>query len=165
MKTRSLPSYLSALKKATPGACLSVLLLCFAFIPSAEAGAVTASVAVRAVVLPRASIKIIREPATITVTHEDIVKGYVDGGQPSLIEVRSNSRSGCVLTVDGGGPFKETEMTLEGRTVTVGPQGGMIIVRVLGRQIVPLKYRFILGQDSRPGTYPWPFTLSVSPLE
>ena len=62
-------------------------------------------------------------------------------------------------------PFKEAEVTLQGHTVVVGRQGGMIVLKSLGRQVLSMRYRFLLANDTRPGAYPWPFSLSVSPLQ
>ena len=137
-----------------------------AWAPPVRAGVVTASITVRAVVLPFATVKTIHEPATLMITEEDIRKGFVDDSSPSLIEVRTNNRRGCILTLDAGeGPFKETEVTLQGNSVVVGRQGGMIVLQTFGRQVVSMRYRFLLAHDTRPGTYPWPYSLSISPLE
>jgi hypothetical protein len=137
-----------------------------AWVPSVQAGAVTASIAIRAVVLPFATVKTVHEPAMLTITKEDVRKGFVDDGSTSLIEVRTNNRSGCLLTLDAGeSPFKEAEVTLQGHTVVVGPQGGIIVLERIGRQVVSMRYRFLLAHDTRPGTYPWPYSLSISPLE
>lgn len=131
-----------------------------------QAGTASASVTVRAVVLPIAVVKTVLEPATLTITEEDVRKGFVDGSSPSLIELRSNSRRGCILILQAGdGPFKEAEVTFLGRTVVVGRQGGMLVFPVFGRQIVSMQYRFLLAHDTHPGVYPWPFSLSAGPLE
>lgn len=136
------------------------------WVPPVRADAVTASIAIRAVVLPFATVKTVHEPAMLTITEEEVRKGFVDDGSTSLIEVRSNNRSGCILTLDAGeSPFKEAEVTLQGHTVVVGRQGGMIVLERLGCQVVSIRYRFLLAHDARPGAYPWPFALSVSPLE
>ncbi len=164
MTTLSLPSYLDV-SKTTLAAWFLFLSLCSVSARPVEADAVTASITVRAVVLPIATIKIIREPATLTVTTEDIRKGYVDANLLSLIEIRTNDPRGCLLTLDArSGPFKKAEVTVQGRTVLVDRQGGMIVLHLFGRQVVPLQYRFQLKSDTPAGTYRWPFSLSASPL-
>lgn len=131
-----------------------------------QAGTSSAPVTVRAVILPLASMKTVFEPATLTITEEDVRKGFVDGSSPSLIELRSNSRRGCILILQAGdGPFKEAEVTFLGRTVVVGRQGGLLVLPVFGRQVVSMGYRFLLSHDARPGVYPWPFSLSIAPPE
>lgn len=164
MTALSLSSYASS-SKTLLVALFLFMSLCGNGVPAAEARAATASITVSAVVLPIAKVKVIDEPATLTVTKEDILKGYVDVYPLSLIEIRTNSRRGCVLTLYAReAPFKEAEVTLQGRTVVVGRQGGMIVLQIFGRQVVPLRYRFMLGSDTPVGTYGWPFSLSASPL-
>lgn len=131
-----------------------------------QAGAASASVTVRAIVLPVAAVKTVFEPATLTITEEDVRKGFVEGSSPSLIELISNSRRGCILILQAGdSPFRESEVTFLGRTVVVGRQGGMLNLPIFGRQVVSMVYRFMLPHDVRPGVYPWPFSLSIAPLE
>jgi hypothetical protein len=152
--------------KAALGASIFLAWSFGAGISPVQAGAASTSVTVRAVVLPIAAVKTAFEPATLTITEEDVRKGFVDASSPSLIELRSNSRRGCILVLQtGDSPFKEAEVTFLGRTVVVGRQGGMLVFPVFGRQIVSMRYRFLLSHDARPGAYPWPFSLSIAPPE
>ncbi len=132
----------------------------------AGAGVLSAFITLRAVVRPFADLRVIREPVAFTVTEEDVRKGYVVGTPMILIDVRSNSPQGCVLTLYAAdAQFKEAQVTLQGRTVIVGPQGGMIVLNGRGHQTFSMQFRFLLAKDTRPGTYPWPFSLAISPLE
>jgi hypothetical protein len=165
MKTLPFTSFFNTTTPAL-AASLFFVWLFGAGVPPVQAGVTTASITVRATVLPFASVKTIREPATLTITEEDVRKGFVDDGSLSLIETRTNNRRGCVLILNAGeSPLKETEVTLEGHTVVVGRQGGMIVLELPGRRIVSMRYRFLLARETRPGVYPWPFSLSISPLE
>ena len=144
MKARCLPSCINPPKAALAASVFFVWLFT-AGAPPVQAGAVSASITVRAVVLPFAALKTISEPALLTITEEDVRQGFVDESSPSLIEIRTNGQKGCVLTLDAGeSPFKEAEVTLQGRTVVVGRQGGMIVLQAIGRQIVSMRYRFLL---------------------
>lgn len=164
METRSLLTSINPSKAALAASAI-LLWLSSVGVPPLHAGAVTALITVRAVVLPFASVKTVLEPASLTITEEDIGKGYVDEQSPSMLEIKSNSQRGSVLTLQAGeGPFTSAEVTFQGRTVTVGRQGGMLVFQASGRQIVSMRYRFMLAHDARPGVYPWPFSLSVSPL-
>lgn len=151
--------------KAALAASVCLAWLFGAGISPVQAGASSASVTVRAVVLPRAAVKTVLEPTTLTITEDDVRRGFVEGSSPSLIELMSNSRRGCILILQAGdSPIKEAEVTFLGRTVTVGRQGGMLTLQASGHQVVSMRYRFMLPHDTRPGVYPWPFSLSVSPL-
>ncbi len=139
-----------------------MLLMANVVLAKSEAG--TISIQIKAVVLPFTSILSIREPALILVTTEDIRKGYVDERAPLLVEIRTNSRKGCVLTFNASeSPFRETEVMLLDRTVLVGRQGGMILIEGFGRKAMLFHYRFKLEPGTQPGTYPWPFAISVDP--
>jgi hypothetical protein len=165
MKVLCLPSCINP-PRAALAASVFFLWLFGAAANPVQAGAVSAAITVRAVVLPVAAMKTIRQPATLTITEEDVRKGYVDEISPALIEIRTNTQRGCVLTLDAAeGPFKEVEVMFEGHTVVVGRQGGILILPAHGSRIVSMRYRFLLAHDTRPGAYPWPFSLSISPLE
>ncbi len=152
----------------TQGIAAAVLSLAALF---CTAGPATATVAtsttleVRAVVLAWAKATVVRQPDSIVVTDRDIRNGYVDAVAPSLIEVGTNSRQGCLLTIQGNEEvFSGMEVNVMGRNISVNPQGGMIPLNIFGRQVVPLSVRFSLNRDSRPGRYAWPLMVSASPM-
>jgi hypothetical protein len=131
----------------------------------AEAGSVSTTMHISAVVLAHADLGIIKQPAEFVVTDADVRRGYVELNGASMIELKSNSRAGCLLSFSAHGlPFQETSINIMGRTVVLGPDGGLVTLPVLGRTTVELSYRFVLSPGTEPGTYAWPFTLSVSPL-
>ncbi|HSQ77391.1 MAG TPA: hypothetical protein VLN91_00730, partial [Nitrospirota bacterium] len=131
----------------------------------AEAGSVSTTLHVSAVVLPRADLHIIKQPTELVLTDADVRRGYVEIDAASMLELKSNSRAGCLLSFAANGfPFEEASVNVMGRVVVLGPGGGLVTVPVIGRTTVALDYRFVLGKGTKPGTYEWPFSLSVSPL-
>ncbi len=125
----------------------------------------SAKVTVSATVLARASIKVLHQAPEIVVTDADIRRGFVDISAGSLIELKNNSLSGCLLTFEAHGlPFKEALVRGLGREVSIGPNGGMIFQTFKGTVTMALSYRFVLSEDAQPGTYTWPLSLSASPL-
>ncbi len=133
--------------------------------PGAEAATVSTTIRVRAVVLAHADLIILKQPAELVVTDADVRRGYVELDGASVIELKNNTRAGCLLSVSARGlPFQETSIDIMGRTVVLGPDGGLVTLPVMGRTIVALSYRFVLSKGTQPGTYAWPFSLSVSPL-
>ena len=143
--------------------------LSLATIPSAavvEAGSFSTAVHVSAVVLARADLNIIKQPAELVLTDADVRRGYVEVDAVSMLELKSNSRAGCLLSFSAHGlPFKEASVNVMGRVVVLGQGGGLITLPVMGRTTVELSYRFVLARGTEPGTYEWPFSLSVSPLQ
>ena len=131
----------------------------------AEAGSVSTTLHVSAVVLPRADLNIIKQPTELVLTDADVRRGYVEVAAASMLELKSNSRAGCLLSFETNGfPFEEASVNVMGRDVVLGPGGGLVTLPVLGRTTVALSYRFVLSEGTQPGTYEWPFSLSVSPL-
>jgi len=131
----------------------------------AEAGSFSTAVHVSAVVLARADLNIIKQPAELVLTDADVRRGYVEVDAASMLELKSNSRAGCLLSFSAHGlPFQETSINVMGSTVVLGPDGGLVTLAVMGRTTVALSYRFVLSKGTQPGTYAWPFSLSVSPL-
>jgi hypothetical protein len=129
----------------------------------------SARIQVTATVRSRATLRVLHQERTLAVTPEDVARGYVDAPAASRIEVRNNSRGGCLLVFERiSGPdasFGNVSVRGFDRDVEIGPGGGFV-----PRSYVPapvtseLSYRFSLGRDARPGTYPWPLQVSVRPL-
>jgi hypothetical protein len=121
---------------------------------------------VSARVLARASLHILRQPTEIVVTDADIKRGYLDINAGSLVEIKNNSRSGVNMTFETSGlPFKEALVSGFGRQVSLGPNGGIITNQITGTAIMALSYRFVFDENSQAGTYAWPLSLSVNPVE
>ena len=121
---------------------------------------------VTAKVLARASFHVLRQPSEIVVTEADIRRGYMDINAGSLLEIKNNSRAGVMMSFEVRGmPFKEVLVSGMGREVAIGPGGGIITHQLIGTSIVALNYRFVFDKSSQAGTYAWPFSLSVSPVE
>jgi hypothetical protein len=121
---------------------------------------------VTARVLARASLQVLRQPTELVVTDADIRRGYLDVNAGSLVEIRNNSRAGVDLTFETRGlPFKEALVSGFGGEVTLGPNGGIVTRQITGTNVVVFNYRFVFDESSQAGTYAWPFSLSVSPVE
>ncbi len=134
-------------------------------VPEAMAGT-SATMHISAVVLARANLNIIKQPPELVVTDADVRRGFVQVQEGSMIELKNNTRAGCLLSFAAQGlPFQETTVSVMGRDVVLGQDGGLVNLPVSGRTTVSLGYRFILAQGTQPGTYAWPFSISVSPLQ
>jgi hypothetical protein len=131
----------------------------------AEAGSRSTAVHVSAVVLARADLNIIKQPTALVLTDADVRRGYVEVDAASMFELKCNNRAGCVLYFAAQGfSFAEASVNVMGRVVVLGPGGGLVTLPVIGRTTVALSYRFVLSEGTQPGTYEWPFSLSVSSL-
>lgn len=133
-------------------------------VPDAMAGQSSTIIRVNAVVLARTQLKPLRQPAMLVVTEADVQRGYVEVSGASLFEIWNNNPAGCVLTFSPSDfPFREAAVTAMGREIIVYPTGGMIVMPVRGKQQIALDYRFVLTNETQPGTYAWPLSISVNP--
>jgi hypothetical protein len=65
----------------------------------------------------------------------------------SLIELKNNTRAGCLLSFAAQGlPFQEATVSVMGRDVVLGQNGGLVNLPVSGRATVSLGYRFTRAQ-------------------
>lgn len=141
--------------------------------PAAEAVAtqsparsVSAKISISATVLARASLHVLRQPAELVVTDADIRRGFLDVDAASLVEIKNNTRAGVYMTFESQGlPFREALVRGFGREISLGPNGGIITQQLTGKAVVALSYRFIFDGSSQAGTYAWPLSISVNPVE
>lgn len=125
----------------------------------------SARVMVSAVIPARASINILNQAPEIIVTDADVSRGFVEVTDSTRIQLKNNSPKGCLLIFETQDlPFKEATVIIHGREVSIGPGGGMLDYPTMGTVTLPLSFRFALNGDMHPGTYAWPFTLSVRTL-
>jgi hypothetical protein len=124
---------------------------------------------VTATVLPQASLAVLYQDRVLNVTPEDISRGYVDAPGASRVEVRENSPRGYLLVFEVAGvpesPVERVSVRGLGTEIEIGPGGGFVPrPHARGPVSAELSYRFSLSRDARPGTYPWPLSVSVRPL-
>lgn len=128
----------------------------------------SAKVMVTAHVLPRVTLKIIKQSAELVITNADIARGYVDVPSASRIEVKNNNPAGCLIVFEGfGGPMnfvKGVHVKGGGRDVYIESAGW--VTQPLAREpvAIDLSYRFVLAKDAQPGTYAWPLNISARPV-
>lgn len=125
----------------------------------------SARVMVSAVIPARASINILNQTPEIIVTDADVHRGFVEVADSTQIQLKNNSPKGCLLIFETQDlPFKDATVIINGREVSIGPGGGMLDYPNMGTVTLPLSFRFALSEDMHPGTYAWPFILSVRTL-
>jgi hypothetical protein len=114
----------------------------------------------------RATLRVLHQERSLVVTPEDVARGYVDAPSASRIEVRNNSRGGCLLVFErvAGPDASFGTISIRGfeRDVEIGPVGGFVPHAYAPAPVTAeLSYRFSLDPSARPGTYPWPLQVSV----
>lgn len=137
--------------------------------PVVAADTDSAMINVSATVSRHASVRYVSTPQTVSIAEADIGRGYVDIPIPSKLEIRSNSQAGYLIAIDIAAEFAGgTEVRGLGDTISLGPLGGVVMVKSSGQgmKVIPveLHFRVKLSASARPGLYPWPMQLSVTPL-
>lgn len=151
--------------------CLVVLVAAaflFGLLGAQETNAVmkTANLTASATVLPYLQFNLLFQVSEITITEEDIQRGYLDLRSASLLELKTNSNQGYHLSFEGSlWPFKEVQ--IQGLTNPVRLHSGHSLVHqpsARGKVIMNLDYRFILSGETKPGSYSWPLLISIHPI-
>lgn len=119
---------------------------------------------VSAVVVPRAQLEAIDAASQLTVTAEDVARGYKE--VVARYEVRSNDPRGCLLMITPRLGLTESidiEGLPSGVTLRDAPVE-LVLPGARGPQPMQLRVRLNLGDAARPGTYELPLHLAVSVL-
>lgn len=133
------------------------------------AGSNEATLTVSATVLKHASLRVLDQPSSVVVTAADIARGHVDGPAAMQVAIQNNSAGGYLLEFASQGDFMR-QILVSGlaHETQLSPAGGVIAQPSTGygvtRATLGLGFRFVLSESARPGTYPWPVRLSVTPL-
>jgi hypothetical protein len=128
-----------------------------------------AQVKVSVSILKRASLQVLAQPSSVTVTAADLARGYVDVPAASQVAVRSNAPAGYLLEFASQGDFMR-QILVRGldTDVQLSPAGGMVSQRGASKGVtkttLALGFRFLLSESAQEGTYAWPMRLAVVPL-
>lgn len=136
-------------------------------VPIATAGQASAMLQVSAVVRATTKVQTEYQSTQLTITADDIQRGYVEVRDATRISVHTNSRNGYALSFYAVGElFQAVEIAGLRHHVGLGPDGGTAVERDPAgpNNSHDLSYRFVLRSDLQPGNYPWPLMLSVRPL-
>lgn len=111
--------------------------------------------------------KILGNPKTIEITRKDLKNGFEVVPEGTRISVSTNNPGGYAISLQAANVryFSSVKVTTkQGRTVTIshGKSADIHIHGPIdGTDMQKLSYRFDLSDDAKPGTYPWPITISV----
>ena len=130
----------------------------------AGSGDLRAQFSVTAIVSPRASVEPLSQPALLSVSADDVERGYVDvaaayrvsSNDPSGYMMRLAPRTGLTSSVEVAGlstPVVMTDQVVE-------------VIQPAARrpQRLDLRFRLVLDEKAVPGTYAMPVQVSVTTL-
>jgi hypothetical protein len=147
---------------------LTLLLAITAMSAPLYAGSGTAQMNVSVQVIARTILTIDAQPATVNITPDDVLRGYVDVPQAVAFNVRSNSRQGYALTFQPVSfPFSAAEVRWGSQTATI--EGGDWMPTLAhpyqqGGSVGTLAVRLRLASGVEPGSYAFPVRVAASSL-
>ena len=144
--------------------------LCFLCLPLwASADTVEGKLTISLTLLKHASMQIHTQPSSVTVTADDVDRGYVDMSSSAKLAVQSNAQGGSMLMFENQGEFL-LQPLVRGldNDVHLNASGGGVAQRASGRgmykTMLDLGFRFTLSESARHGVCAWPLRFAVVPL-
>ena len=137
------------------------------WIRTVEAAQESATMSVSVTVVANAKMQTEFQATQLNISEADVVQGYLDVYDASRFSISTNSHSGYVINFNPiNHIFDSVQVSGFGNPVQLGADGGSVVQRIptIKTQSHELSFRFILNQDVKPGSYPWPLMLSVRAL-
>jgi hypothetical protein len=137
-------------------------------VPAAPAHALQGSLLVSAAVARHTSVRI-APPAFITLSEEDVARGYVEIAAPVEVTVQSNVPQGYALVFERQGEqVRQAHVQGPDGALLVGSTGAVATRPPAGRGMwrdrLQLRFRFDLAAGARAGQHPWPLNISLMSL-
>jgi hypothetical protein len=151
-------------KRVTCALSVALWLASSAAVTDAAAGQVTASMRVSAIVASwTPAVQVDYQAAELTITPEDIARGYVEVPEGSRFRILGGAPSGWLIDFFARGQiFTSAQIEGFGGIAQFGADGGTLFQRDRSPDgVTRLSYRFTLGPDVQPGGYQWPLAMSV----
>ena len=109
-------------------------------------------------------LQILQQAPALTITADDVARGYVDFNAASSFFVATNTLDGYRIAFRAlGNVYRNVIVTgLQAPLELIAGAGNELrVASTAGRTDYRLNYRFILQPDAQPGSYPWPLEISV----
>jgi hypothetical protein len=154
-----------SLQRVLVGASLAALLL-LSLMPGKARATTSAKSTMRisATVNPYVRLDVLQQQPSLTITAEDIQRGYVDVSAGTSLRTRTNDRNGFLVSFDSrSNIFERVSVSGIGATAEIGSGGGTIRAAYAGPEsLAQVSYRFYLAQGVQSGNHPWPLQISAS---
>ncbi len=122
-------------------------------------------ISVRAEILGHLSQTVIQDQSALTISKEDIARGYIDIQGGTVLQVKTNTATGYFLHVGmQENMVREVQVIINGRQVYVPVGGGMVhqLSPKTMQETLQIGYRIFIAEDTLPGNYAWPVSISAS---
>jgi len=145
---------------------LLLLLVAITGVPTALGDSATTSMNVSVQVIARTILTIDRVPEVVTVTTQDIARGYVEIPAAIAFRVRSNARNGYSVQFEPVGyPFTKADIAWDSQLAVVSADGSWLTRSYeAGERAGLLSVRLGLSEYAAPGTYAWPVRFDANSI-
>lgn len=149
------------MRTAITGALLT-LAVAVAPLPASQSSQMHVSVEV----IARTIFTVASQPADVTLTSNDVARGYVDVPSAISFQVRSNARNGYAVQFQPvAGPFTQAEVSWGTTTATVANDGSFVAQPYQqGTTFGSMSVRLSVAPGTQPGTYAWPVSVGANSL-
>ena len=129
----------------------------------AESNSATMNVSVR--VIAR-TVLAIDQPSTISITNQNISRGYVDVPAVIVLRVQTNDRRGYLLHASKiGAAFESIELSTPGARMNVAENAWLYRPYNGGADVMEIRARLHLGSGAQPGIRALPVRFDATPLD
>lgn len=138
---------------------LVALLSAVATVPTALAGgSASATMHVSVEVVARTIMTVDHQPDVVTLTQQDIDRGYVEIPAAVAFRIRSNASNGYAVQFEAVGyPFTRAKIAWDSQSAVVsGDSSWLTRPYQPGEQVGSLNVTLDVSPNTAPGTYPWP---------
>ncbi len=114
-----------------------------------------------------AKLKVLEKKSTVTITQEDIERGYKEVVSASVFEIRTNTANiYMTFEIYSNDQFYDSAIAfINDREVSLGKFGAVVLLKDVNRIFTSnLGFKFILSNNTKPGIYPIPFNISIEGL-
>jgi hypothetical protein len=146
---------------------LVALLSAVASVPAAFAGgSASATMHVSVEVVARTIVTIDHQPDVVTVTQQDIDRGYVEVPAAVAFRIRSNAQNGYAVQFEAVGyPFTRAKIAWGSQSAVVtGDSSWLTRPYEPGEQPGSFNVTLDVAANTTPGTYPWPVRFDANSL-
>jgi len=132
----------------------------------AFAGEARSYMTVTATVVDTVTVRPVHQERTLTITAQDISRGYVDVPAASRIEIRNSKPCLFEFRPLADNVFRSVRVSGIQGTAEFGAEGATLLQTGFANaaKMVDVGYRFQLKPGVQPGAYAWPVSLTVLPL-
>lgn len=151
-----------AIKVLTIGAMIAGILIMGS---NSFAGSNKAAIKVSATVQARISQILVRQEKVLSITNEQVAKGYLDIPAATLIQVKTNDQNGYMLSFEVNGEMVKEVWVIDSKRTTILSGGGGFVHQDYpgpSGEVKEISYRFFLTPGTQPGVYAWPLSLTAS---